>query len=158
VPLRWVWTCDPDKPADQRKSQDWFLCTDPNCTPSQIVQCFAGRWSLEVTFEELRAHLGLATLRQHCRRSILRTVPWLMGLFSLVCLIYNRLWQQPGNRALHHTPCYHKQEATFADALYAVRRSLWDSCLLKHVLGTAQMTELPASAKRKIICYLAEAA
>jgi hypothetical protein len=153
VPLRWVHTRDPDNP----KCQDWFFCTDPAWNPSQIVESFAKRWSIEVSFEEMRAHLGLHTTRQRCRRSVLRTVPWLMGLFSAICLIFNKLWQ-PNSRALHHTPCYHKHEPTFADALYAVRRCLWDGCLLKHVLGSGHVTKLPASVRRKLITYFAEAA
>jgi DDE superfamily endonuclease len=157
VPLRWVYTCDPKKPRDQRKAQDWFFCTDANLTPKQIIEIFACRWSIEVTFQELHAHLAIHTLRHRSARSVLRTVPWLLGLFSAVCVIASRLWQQ-GKKALHHTPCYHKPEATFADALYAVRRSLWDSCLLKTVLDQAPQTKLTASAKRKLITYLAEAA
>ena len=158
LPLRWVYTCDPQKPKLQRKREDWFFCTDPSFSAAQIVQSFAKRWSIEVTFEELHGHLGIHTTRQRCRRSVLRTVPWLMGLFSAVCLIFAQLWEQPSGRSLHHTPCYHKPEATFADALYAVRRSLWDSCLMKSLLGAQQMTRLPASVKRKLITYLAEAA
>jgi hypothetical protein len=158
VPLRWVYTGDPKKPRNQRKAQDWFWCTDPSFTPKQIIETFAGRWSIEVTFQELHAHLAIHTLRQRSARSVLRTVPWLMGLFSAVCLIASRLWQQGKKEALHHTPCYHKREATFADALYAVRRSLWESCLLRTVLRQAPRTRLTASAKRKLITYLAEAA
>lgn len=157
VPLRWVHTCDPNKPADQRKAADWFLCTEASFTPQQIVESFARRWSIEVMFQELHAHLGIDTPRQRCRASVLRTTPWLMGLFSAICLMFTRLWRQ-SKRSLHHTPCYHKQQATFADALYAVRQNLWDSCLLKQVLGPAQFTKLHPSAQRKLITYLAEAA
>jgi hypothetical protein len=157
IPLRWVYTCDPKKPADQRKARDWFLCTDVSLTPKQIIETFAGRWSIEVTFQELHAHLAIHTLRQRSRRAVLRAVPWLMGLFSAVCLIASQLWHS-GKEALHHTPCYHKREATFADALYAVRRSLWDGCLLQTVLKDIPQTKLTASARRNLITYLAEAA
>ena len=153
-----MYTADPKKPANQRKAQDWFLCTDPSFTPRRIIEIFARRWSIEVTFQELHAHLGIHTLRQRSARSVLRTAPWLMGLFSAVCVIFHQLWQQGAKETLHHTPCYHKTEATFADALYAVRRSLWDSCLLKTVLKGAPRTKLTPSAKRKLITYLAEAA
>ena len=158
IPLRWVYTCDPRKPAEQRKARDWFWCTDPTWTAKQIIETFAGRWSIEVTFQELHAHLAIHTLRQRSARSVLRTVPWLMGLFSAVCLIAHQLWRRSAKAALHHTPCYHKTDATFSDALYAVRRSLWDSCLLKTMLKSAPQTKLTASARRKLITYLAEAA
>jgi hypothetical protein len=155
VPLRWVYTCDPKKPAQQ----DWFFCTDPMLKPRQIVESFAGRWSIEVSFEEVRAHLGLSSTRQRCRQSVLRGVPWMLGLFSLISLIFTRLWQESrSGQPLHETPCYHKCEPTFSDALYAVRRHIWDGCLLKHVLGRERAATLPTPLKRKLITYLAEAA
>ena len=133
--------------------------------PAAIVEDFAGRWSLEVTFEEGRAHLGWETTRQRCAASVLRCAPCLIGLFSIVTLIFIRLWRSSsssgnGGRGAcwtHHTPCYHKAEPTFADALYAVRRTLWDGCLLKHVLGPRRVTTLPRHLKRTLITYLAEA-
>jgi hypothetical protein len=44
------------------------------------------RWSLEVTFEESRAHLGIETQRQWSDRAIERSTPLLFGLYSLVTL------------------------------------------------------------------------
>ena len=44
------------------------------------------RWSLEVTFEEGRAHLGIETQRQWSDRAIERSTPLLFGLYSLVTL------------------------------------------------------------------------
>lgn len=154
VPIRWVYTREPGGTRE-----DWFFCTDPTVAPARIVEAFAGRWSIEVTFEEARAHLGLETPRQRCERSVLRTTPCLLGLFSLVSLIFAQLWQHGGaNRRTHQTPCYHKTEPTFADALYAVRRTLWDGCLLKHVLGPRCVKTLPPRLKRTLITYFAEAA
>ena len=173
VPVRWLYTHDP-----QTGKQDWFFCTDPTHAPPAIIEDFAGRWSIEVTFEEGRAHLGWETTRQRCERSVLRCAPCLIGLFSLIALIFARLWRErDADRArghghghghgnwngswnwnwTHHTPCYHKAEPTFADALYAVRRVLWDGCLLKHVLGPRRVTMLPRQIKRTLITYLAEA-
>ncbi len=44
------------------------------------------RWSLETTFEESRAHLGIETQRQWSDLAIDRTTPLLFGLYSLVTL------------------------------------------------------------------------
>ena len=44
------------------------------------------RWQLEVTFQEVRAHLGVETQRQWSDRAIARTTPVLMGLFSWIAL------------------------------------------------------------------------
>ena len=157
VPIRWLYTHDP-----QTGKQDWFLCTDPAHAPAGVVEDFAGRWSLEVTFEEGRAHLGWETTRQRCAASVLRCAPCLIALFSIVSLIFIQLWRSgsgsgSGAQWMHHTPCYRKAEPTFADALYAVRRMFWDGCLLKHVLGPRRVTMLPRHLKRTLITYLAEA-
>ena len=160
VPLRWLYTHDP-----QTGKEDWFFTTDPAYAPPAVIEDFAGRWSIEVTFEEGRAHLGWETTRQRCERSVLRCAPCLIGLFSLIALIFARLWRERGHGGVgrgvgqwtHRTPCYQKSEPTFADALYAVRRILWDGCLLKHVLGPRRVTTLPPPVKRTLITYLAEA-
>ncbi len=44
------------------------------------------RWSLEVTFEESRAHLGIETQRQWSDQTTRRSTPLLFGLYSLVTL------------------------------------------------------------------------
>ncbi len=44
------------------------------------------RWSLEVTFEESRAHLGIEMHRQWSDLAIERSTPLLFGLYSLVTL------------------------------------------------------------------------
>ena len=49
------------------------------------------RWQVEVTFQEVRAHLGVETQRQWNEWVILRTMPAWLGLFSLVTLLAHRL-------------------------------------------------------------------
>ena len=41
-----------------------LLCTDSEADPLRILQWYMLRWQVEVTFEELRAHLGMETQRQ----------------------------------------------------------------------------------------------
>src|SRR6188508_1910386 len=83
VALRWVLLRDP---AGQFEPQA-FLSTDPSAPPAQIIAWFVARWPLEVTFQEVRAHLGVETQRQWSNLAILRTTPALLGLFSLVTLV-----------------------------------------------------------------------
>jgi hypothetical protein len=83
VPIRWVLIRDPQgKFAPQA-----LLCTDLDAEPLQIITRFILRWQLEVTFHEVRAHLGVETQRQWSPLAILRTTPALLGLFSLVTLL-----------------------------------------------------------------------
>src|SRR5512135_2121982 len=58
-----------------------YFCTDGRFGPEEILRHVVPRWSLEVTFEEARAHLGLETQRQWSDRAIARTTPVLLGLF-----------------------------------------------------------------------------
>jgi uncharacterized protein with PIN domain len=38
-----------------------ILCTDLHQTSRQIVEWFLSRWQVEVTFQQVRAHLGVET-------------------------------------------------------------------------------------------------
>ena len=82
LPIRWVLTRDP---SGKRPAKAIFS-TDPTQTAEQIVLDFMKRWSLEVTFEEGRAHLGIETQRQWSDLAIERSTPLLFGLYSLVTL------------------------------------------------------------------------
>mgnify|MGYP001822132661 CR=1 FL=1 len=76
-----------------------------------------------MTFEEVRMHLGFETQRQWSDKAIERTSPCLLGLFSLVVLIAIQL--HPRNLPIQRSSWYDKKEATFSDALFAVRKHLW---------------------------------
>jgi hypothetical protein len=56
-----------------------------------MVRDFMKRWSLEATFEESRAHLGIETQRQWSDQAIERTTPLLFGPYSLVTLFGSAL-------------------------------------------------------------------
>jgi hypothetical protein len=120
VPLRWVLVRDPQA---EFKTQA-LLCTDLVSDPKQIVCWFVMRWQLEVTFQEVRRHLGFETQRQWSDSAIRRTTPALLGLFSLVTLFaHGRMRQAAG--AFRQAAWYHKRDPTFADALALVRKELW---------------------------------
>ena len=68
VPLRWVLVRDPQGEFTPQA----LLCTDPSADPTQILEWFVLRWQLEVTFQEVRAHLGVETQRQWSDLAIAR--------------------------------------------------------------------------------------
>ena len=51
--------------------EESFFTTDPTLTPEQIVSWYTQRWSIETTYQELRAHLGFETTRQWVAASVL---------------------------------------------------------------------------------------
>jgi hypothetical protein len=87
VPIRWVLVRDPES----RFAAQALLCTDLDREPVQIVSWFVQRWSVEVTFQEARAHLGMETQRQWSDKAIARTTPCLLALFSIVTLLAAQL-------------------------------------------------------------------
>lgn len=120
VPIRWVLLRDPQGRFDPQA----LLCTDTAREPLQIVAWFVQRWQVEVTFREVRDHLGVETQRQWSDLAIARTTPCLLGLFSLVVLLAARL--SPQARFVVATAAwYRKKHPTFSDTLAAVRREVW---------------------------------
>lgn len=118
VPIRWVLVRDPQGKFEPQA----FLCTDLNVTPEQILHWFRQRWQVEVTFQEVRAHLGVETQRQWSNLAILRTTPALLGIFSLVTLMAHSLQV---NLPLQQMAWYVKPLPTFVDALALVRCLFW---------------------------------
>jgi len=138
VAIRVVIVCDPEG----KLRMEAFLCTDLQATPVQILQWVVMRWSVEVTFEEGRAPLGLETPRQWSDQAIARTTPVLLALFSIVTLLALRL-SQGGPIPVQATAWYHKPEPTFADCLALVRRHLWRAQYLVNSAVDPEFVQFP---------------
>lgn len=150
VPLRWVLLrCPEDSFAPQA-----VFCSDTGVSGKQIIIWFIVRWNIEVAFEELRAHLGFETQRQWSDKAIERTTPCLFGIFSVVVLMAKAL--HPKNLPIEQTSWYPKQEATFSDALGAVRRHLWHCMNYGTSSQEADMLLVPQTtlfSLLKVACY-----
>ncbi|HET8907485.1 MAG TPA: transposase [Ktedonobacterales bacterium] len=120
LPIRWVLTRDP---AGKRPVKALFS-TDQAQSAEEIVCDFMKRWSLETTFEESRAQLGVETQRQWSDLAIERTTPLLFGLYSLVALFGSAL-APDGHPPHRQAAWYQKSAATSRDILALVRRHLW---------------------------------
>ena len=117
---RWVLVRDPSLKLKPKA----FLCTDLAATPLAILSWFVRRWQVEVTFEEVRRHLGVESQRQWSDLAIARTTPCLLGLFSVVTLLAHQLYQGRGV-PVRQASWYCKTVPSFSDALAAVRGQLW---------------------------------
>ena len=120
VPIRWVLIRDPNGKFETKA----LLCTDQSADPTQILQWFVQRWRVEVTFQEVRAHLGVETQRQWSDKAIARTTPVLMGLFSWVTLLANQS-QVDNCLPVRQAAWYAKAIPTFSDAIALVRKHIW---------------------------------
>jgi hypothetical protein len=141
VEIRYVLVADPEG----KLRMEAFFCTDVQATPVQILQCVVMRWSVEVTFEESRAHLGVETQRQWSEPAIARTTPVLLGLFSLVTVLALRL-SAVGGIPVQQTAWYRKAEPTFADCLALVRQHVWRARYLVNSTPEAESMQFPPEA------------
>jgi DDE superfamily endonuclease len=153
VPIRWVLLRDPSRRFDPQA----LLCTGLAQEPLQIVRWFAQRWQLEVTFREVRDHLGVETQRQWSDQAIARTTPCLLGLFSVVALLATRL-SRHARLQVSAAAWYSKQRPTFADTLAAVRRHVWREQGFLTSRHACQPTKLRPALRDGIVhalCYAA---
>jgi DDE superfamily endonuclease len=141
VAIRYVLVADPEG----KLRMEAFFCTDVLATPAQILAWVVMRWSVEVTFEESRAHLGVETQRQWSDQAIARTTPVLLALFSLVTVLALKLARgEP--MPVPMTAWYHKAEPTFADCLALVRWHLWRARYLVNSTPQAEGVQFPREA------------
>lgn len=153
LPLRWVLIRDPKGAFDPQA----LLCTTLDATPAQILGWFVQRWQLEVTLEECRAHLGLETQRQWSELAIVRTTPALLGLFSLVTLLAQRLLDG-GACPTRTAAWYAKPAPTFSDTLALVRRYLWTKTDFRLSPAPEERPLIPAALADHLADLLAYAA
>ena len=154
VPIRWVLIRDPQGSFAPQA----LLCTDPAEDPTRILQWFVLRWQLEVTFQEVRTHLGVETQRQWSDLAIARTTPVLLGLFSWTTLAAHVL-QDRHPMTQRTAAWYDKPSPTFVDAIALVRRRLWlASEGFSLSVADPDIQELPTALFHRLVDSLAYAA
>ncbi len=138
VALRWVLIRDPKGHYEPMA----LLCTDQDVDAAQIASWFVLRWTVEVTFHEVRTHLGVETQRHWSDLAILRTTPALLGLFSLVTIFAQHLLE---GRAfpIRQAAWYRKSLPTFSDTLALVRQHLWPSAYFSVSSSETDTIQIP---------------
>lgn len=114
--VRWVIVRD----SNPKHADEIFFTTDRTLTPEEIVECYVRRWSIEVTFEEARRHLGIETLRNRTRNAVHRSVPMLLALYSFI-VSWFLLYKSGDKDYVNRAPWYKKECVTFSDMLKAAR-------------------------------------
>ena len=153
VAIRWVLIRDPQ----ERFKPQALLSTNLEQTCAQMLAWFVRRWTMEVTFEEARAHLGMETQRQWNDRAIARTTPALLSLYSIITLNAHLLIEQ-GMTCVRSTAWYRKTRPTFADAMALVRRQLWEHLHFSMSQQETDMMKIPRALLERFteaLCYAA---
>jgi len=143
-------------PRGEFKTQA-LLCTDLDADPEKILSWFVTRWQLEVTFQEVRRHLGFETQRQWSDMAIRRTTPALLGLVSMITLfVHRRMTRAIG--AFRRAAWYHKRNPTFTDASALVRKELWAHATFHGSPAETEAVRVPEAFMERLTdaaCYAA---
>ena len=127
-----------------------YFCTEERFGPVEILTYVVQRWSVEVTFEEARAHLGLETQRQWSDLATQRTTPVLLGLFSVVTLLAVQ-WHQAGLLVAEQTAWYEKECPTFSDCMRLARQQIWRRRITASSCPMADVLQLPQTLLEAVI-------
>jgi DDE superfamily endonuclease len=118
--LRLVIVRDPDG----IEPDDFFITTDRTATGAEVASRYAGRWSIEVCFRDVKQDLGAQDPQTWKRQGPERAASLTLWLHALVWCWY--LDTHPTGGTWIIRPWYrHKSTPSFLDALAALRRVLW---------------------------------
>lgn len=151
--VRVVVTRDPKRRAEDRA----YFSTDPQMSAAEILEGFARRWLIEVSFRDVKQHMGAEDPQNgwgRCRKrrraakkpgpqprgnrgrtAVLHTVPIAFIAYATVILWYldEGDAKRAVRRAVKRAPWYrHKKTPAFADMLVALRRETWVARLSEH--------------------------
>lgn len=152
VPVRWVYVHD----LTGTHRDEYFYSTDVDMTPQEIIEAYTERWNIETTFEDARAYLGLESTCGWCERTVGRAEPGLLGLYSVVALMYWLL--PPADQDQGVVEWEGKQTVTFSDAISAVRRWLWTHWVFPQAGHAETFAKLPEGFQQFLLDALAPAA
>ena len=107
---------------------DLALITTDLATPSpKLIARYAWRWSIEVTFAEARALLGVGDARNRTRAAIERTVPFGLYCYTITVIWYVLHGHHPRDAADHReqAPWYTtKTDPSLSDMIAKLRRTI----------------------------------
>lgn len=76
---------------DGTNRDDCFFSTDTTMQADKVSEMYGGRWNVETTFQEMRAHLELKTTRGWHRNAVLRMAPNLFLLYTIIVTFYDTM-------------------------------------------------------------------
>jgi hypothetical protein len=100
--------------------------TDTDASAATLIARYQGRWSIETSFQEGKAH-GVGEARNRVKRAVERTVPFGF-LCQSITIVWYQLYGDPERDVCARrriAPWYpHKQTVSYSDMLAALRREL----------------------------------
>ena len=146
APVLWVHVRD----CTGTHRDEYFFTTDLAMELAELIEMYTARWSIEVTFQEMRSYVGLETTRGRSERTVLRAAPSLFGLYTIVACWYAQLpLRQRRERGVQWIG---KRDVTFSDAITAVRRWLWQEWIFA-IPGHSRIFQKISRPFRAVLLY-----
>ncbi len=152
IAVRWVFVKD----LEGNHRDEYFFTTDQSMAPEEIVATYVGRWNVETTFQEVRAHLHIGSTRCWVRSSVLREIPALFALYTIVAVAYATM---RGRHPIAGPITWQgKATITFSDALTYLRRRIWREWISRWLASADGVEKLPTQIEEILLTSLATAA
>lgn len=108
------------------RQDEAFFCTDTTVDVTFILEGFGRRWSLEVTFHDVKQFLGFEDPQNQTETAVRRTAPMACIVYDLVVLWYAQQIASRCSKGWLVLPWYRrKSKPSFSDMLTAARRAGW---------------------------------
>jgi hypothetical protein len=114
-------------PSSKEPYELALISTDLDASSVELVERFACRWSIEVTFEDAKQLVGVGEARNRTELAVKRTVPFGLLCMSLTIVWYALHGHSPTDVAEHRAraPWYRtKTSPSTADMLAKLRRTI----------------------------------
>jgi hypothetical protein len=132
---------------------DFFVTSQPDAEPAEVASGYAGRWSIEVTNRDAKQALGGEDPQSWKGDGPARAAALSLWLHTLIWCWY--LTTHATAQTWTPRPWYtRKHTASFADALAALRKTLWR----QRITAMSAGARLPAEILEPLLDTLAEAA
>jgi len=141
----WYEVC-PDRPVllvicrdpQGQEPDDFWFTTDLAATGAQVIEQYAGRWSIEDTFKNVKQYLGGQDPQVWKGQGPERAAAFAFWLYSVTWAWF--VHTHPSRPRLPIWPWYpNKLRPSYVDALAALRRCLWH----RYIFSNSQPGRLP---------------
>lgn len=136
--------------AEGKRPDQMLYCTNLSWNARDILSYYAGRWAIEVTFENSKQLLGLEDPANRTPKAVQRTAPIALVLYSLIVAWFHQHGHQ--HVKFPHRPWYRqKRDPSFADMLTTLRCLSWQ----EHFRGLLPKTSVVKKSFAQIAEFLA---
>ena len=120
-----------------------FFSTDAAMSVEQILEGYAGRWSIEATFKDLKQLFGFADSQARKQQAVERTAPFVGLMYTGLVLWFAQRAHATTLAAPPIRPWYrHKRGSSFADVLRTAQRVLAPLDVLDPRCGLDNLNQL----------------